>query len=231
MIFLAISVTKKLDHNKGSLSHEVEIGADPLGNLQRLSNALESMTGKMAEVEQKLANVEHQLETAKVEVTKPFVKEQELSEKLERLSELNALLNMDEKGEDCIGMDGEEPQTGEAKEDSKVEKQPETEGQSKEEVKTEKPFQTGEQAQVPDEKLVDGIVANEPFKPVTNLPMKDGIAGHGEEKKSADGVKGRVSVKEKLAEMSAKIGRDKAYGQKKAENTDIKKNKGKEESL
>lgn len=35
---------------KGSLSHEVEIGADPLGNLQRLSNALEGMTGKMADV-------------------------------------------------------------------------------------------------------------------------------------------------------------------------------------
>ena len=66
---------------KGSLSHEVEIGADPLGNLQRLSNALEGMTGKMADVEQKLSNVEHQLETAKVEVTKPFAQEQELSEK------------------------------------------------------------------------------------------------------------------------------------------------------
>ena len=64
---------------KGSLSHEVEIGADPLGNLQRLSNALEGMTGKMADVEQKLSNVEHQLETAKVEVTKPFAQEQELA--------------------------------------------------------------------------------------------------------------------------------------------------------
>lgn len=60
---------------KGSLSHEVEIGADPLGKLQRLSNALEGMTGKMADLEQKLSNVEHQLETAKVEVTKPFAQE------------------------------------------------------------------------------------------------------------------------------------------------------------
>lgn len=48
-------------------------------------------------MEQKLANVEHQLETAKVEVTKPFAQEEELAEKLERLAELNALLNMDEK--------------------------------------------------------------------------------------------------------------------------------------
>ena len=125
-------------------------------------------------------------------------------------------------------MEGEEP---EAKEDSEVEKQPKTEGQSQEEVKTEKTFQTGEQAQVPDEKLVDGIVADEPLKPVTNLPIKDGIAGRGEERKLADGVKERVSVKEKLAQMTARIGRDKAYGHKTAENTDIKTNKGKEESL
>ncbi len=51
--------------------------------------------------------MEHQLETAKAEVDKPFPQEAELSEKLERLAELNALLNMDEKGDDAIGMDDE----------------------------------------------------------------------------------------------------------------------------
>ena len=45
--------------------------------------------------------------TAKAEVDKPFPQEAELSEKLERLAELNALLNMDEKGDDAIGMDDE----------------------------------------------------------------------------------------------------------------------------
>ena len=93
---------------KGQLSHEAEIGADPLGNLQRLSNTLEAMSGKMADVEQKLSNVEHQLETAKVEVTKPFPQEAELKEKLERLSELNALLNMDEKGDAAMVMGNDE---------------------------------------------------------------------------------------------------------------------------
>ena len=83
---------------KGQLSHVVEIGADPLGNLQRLSNVLENMAGKKADIEQKLSNVEHQLETAKIEVEKPFAQEKELEQKQERLSELNALLNMDEKG-------------------------------------------------------------------------------------------------------------------------------------
>ena len=41
------------------------------------------------------------------EVTKPFAQEAELAEKLERLSALNALLNMDEKGNDGIDMDDE----------------------------------------------------------------------------------------------------------------------------
>ena len=98
---------------KGQLSHEVEIGADPLGNLQRLSNALEAMNRRMGIVEEKLANVEHQLETAKVEVTKPFPQEAELSEKLERLAELNALLNMDEKGDAAVAMEDDEPENSE----------------------------------------------------------------------------------------------------------------------
>ena len=46
----------------------------------------------------KLSNVEHQLETAKAEVNRPFAQEAELSEKLDRLTALNALLNVDEKG-------------------------------------------------------------------------------------------------------------------------------------
>ena len=65
----------------------------------------------MTDVEQKLSNVEHQLETAKVEVTKPFAQEQELAEKLERLAELNALLNMDEKGDNALDMGDDEPES------------------------------------------------------------------------------------------------------------------------
>lgn len=98
---------------KGALTHEIELGADALGNLQRISNVLEGMGGKQSDMEQKLANVERQLETAKAEVTKPFEKEQELSEKLERLTELNALLNMDEKGDSAVAMEDAEPENEE----------------------------------------------------------------------------------------------------------------------
>ena len=94
---------------KGQLSHNLEIGSDPLGNITRINNALESMSRQLEEAQTKLATVEHQLETAKVEVTKPFAQETELAEKLDRLSALNALLNMDEKGDNAIGMDDDTP--------------------------------------------------------------------------------------------------------------------------
>ena len=92
---------------KGQLSHNLEVGSDPLGNISRINHALESMPKQLMEAQTKLETVEHQLETAKVEVTKPFAQEAELAEKLERLSALNALLNMDEKGNDGSDMDDE----------------------------------------------------------------------------------------------------------------------------
>ena len=84
---------------KGELSHNFELGSDAFGNITRLHNVLAGMAGELSEAETKLNNVAHQLETAKMEVQKPFPAEEELKEKMERLAELDALLNMDEKGE------------------------------------------------------------------------------------------------------------------------------------
>ena len=84
---------------KGELSHNFELGSDAFGNITRLHNVLDGMAGELSEAETKLNNVAHQLETAKMEVQKPFPAEEELKEKMERLAELDALLNMDEKGE------------------------------------------------------------------------------------------------------------------------------------
>ena len=92
---------------KGAMSHPMEVGTDPLGNITRINNALEAMPAQLEEAQTKLSNVEHQLETAKAEVNKPFAQEAELSEKLDRLTALNALLNMDEKGNEAIEMDDE----------------------------------------------------------------------------------------------------------------------------
>ena len=103
---------------KGQLSHNLEIGSDPLGNIARINHALESMPKQLSEAQTKLETVERQLETAKVEVEKPFAQEAELAEKLERLSALNALFNMDEKGDDALGMDDVPEEESEGQETS-----------------------------------------------------------------------------------------------------------------
>ena len=90
---------------KGKCSYKLEIGKDPAGNIQRIHNAFSSIERKLAESEQKLETVQQQLATAQEEVKKPFPKEAELNEKMERLSELNSLLNMDEKGNETIMAD------------------------------------------------------------------------------------------------------------------------------
>ena len=82
---------------KRKCSYLIEMGKDILGNLQRISNALGGIEKKMEETEQKLETLQKQLETAQEEAMKPFPKEKELQEKMERLAELNSLLNMDEK--------------------------------------------------------------------------------------------------------------------------------------
>ena len=119
------------------------------------------MTGKMETVAQKLENVEHQLETAKVEVTKPFAQEAELAEKLERLTELNALLNMDEKGGDGIDMDDEPEHDGE-----------------QEELDTE---EMGHDAEA---------VADAPSRPQVNRTVSEKVAEHGKERMLADSPRG-----------------------------------------
>ena len=77
--------------------YRVSLGSDENGNIIRINNALEAIPQKLEEAERKLETVQGQLKNAVEEVKKPFPKEVELNQKLERLSELNALLNMDEK--------------------------------------------------------------------------------------------------------------------------------------
>ena len=59
-------------------------------------------------MERRLETLQQQLAEAKEEVQRPFPQEAELNEKSARLAELNALLDMDEKGDDAaLGMDEE----------------------------------------------------------------------------------------------------------------------------
>ena len=82
---------------KGKMSHRVELGKDPRGNLIRIDNALAGMETRLARVQEKLDSLYAQMDTAKAELGKPFPQEQELKEKSARLAQLNIELNIDDR--------------------------------------------------------------------------------------------------------------------------------------
>ena len=86
----------------GQLRHVVTLGTDVFGNIQRMDNLLESLPLKEQACREKLSDLHNQMETAKVEVLKPFPREEELQTKLARLEELNALLNMDKREPEVV---------------------------------------------------------------------------------------------------------------------------------
>ena len=105
--FDAFAQTFKLTIKRQS-SYTIELGSDPAGNIQRILNALASIEKTLPQVERRLETLQQQLAEAKEEVQRPFPQEAELNEKSARLAELNALLDMDEKGDDAaLGMDEE----------------------------------------------------------------------------------------------------------------------------
>ena len=95
----------------GKAKYKVELGSDPLGNLTRIENELAKLPARLEAAQTKRAETIAQLETAKVEVQKPFTFEEELKEKSERLNALNIELNLDKK--DPAVLDAEPEQTEE----------------------------------------------------------------------------------------------------------------------
>ena len=125
----------------------------------------------------------------------------QLAEKLERLSALNALLNMDEKGDDAIGMD-DTPEEGDG----------------------------GQEEETPGESEVEENAADAPIPyPIENARQGYMAGGRAQGMKAAaamaDKPAQKMSLKEKLEAFKMKAaggGRDKAMP---------KKTKDKEETL
>lgn len=92
----------------GQAKYKVELGSDPLGNLTRIENELAKLPARLEAAQIKLAETTEQLETAKVEVQKPFAFEEELKEKSERLNALNIELNLDKKDPAVLDAEPEE---------------------------------------------------------------------------------------------------------------------------
>ena len=92
----------------GQAKYKVELGSDPLGNLTRIENELAKLPARLEAAQIKLAETIEQLETAKVEVQKPFTFEEELKEKSEQLNALNIELNLDKKDPAVLDAEPEE---------------------------------------------------------------------------------------------------------------------------
>lgn len=81
---------------KGEFAHTGTLSDNPDGNITRLDNTLGRMEQWLQSKQEELEQVHNQLNIAKVEVTKPFDKAEELQEKVLRLAEVNRLLDMGE---------------------------------------------------------------------------------------------------------------------------------------
>ena len=87
---------------KGSLSRSVSLGTDAIGNITRIDNAIEKIPERLEAKNRELSTLEQQFATAKAEVEKPFDKEEELTEKTNRLNVLNGLLNVDKRENELV---------------------------------------------------------------------------------------------------------------------------------
>lgn len=93
---------------KGKYSHDITLGTDAIGNITRIDNSIDNLAEAVKRYENDLADVKKQLETAKVEVEKPFAQEGELKQKNARLNELNALLSVDKHEPEFVGGEPDE---------------------------------------------------------------------------------------------------------------------------
>ena len=97
----------------GKLGHQVNLGTDVFGNIQRIDNAIDGFAARQQEYRVRLEDTNKQLEAASEEIKKEFPQEGELREKMQRLANLDSLLNMDRRGNNAVDVsapeDGELP--------------------------------------------------------------------------------------------------------------------------
>jgi len=93
---------------EGTLSYRIDLGEDVYGNITRMDNALASIPARKQGYERTLTELHDQERNLKEELEKPFPQEDELREKTDRLTELDALLNLDKHESDTIGEEDED---------------------------------------------------------------------------------------------------------------------------
>ena len=81
---------------RGAVSHRLDVGTSPEGNILRIENALAQIPKRLTDAKDHLATTQQQMVAAKAEIGKPFPQENELRTKSARLAELDAALNIDQ---------------------------------------------------------------------------------------------------------------------------------------
>ncbi len=86
-------------HITGKYHYTIELGANPIGNITRIDNALEGMEPALQRCRNQLEQLYQDFETAKAEYEKPWRYEEEYKTKLARQAELNIELDLNKQDE------------------------------------------------------------------------------------------------------------------------------------
>lgn len=84
---------------RGERLHAAVLGDSASGNITRLDNVIDGIPDELTVAKAMLEDFQRQEKASKEALGKPFEQEEELKQKNDRLEELNALLNVDEKPE------------------------------------------------------------------------------------------------------------------------------------
>ena len=93
---------------KNKTSRNIHLGSDVYGNIRRIDNSLSDFDSYINDDKAEIEDIKKQLEVAKVEVEKPFLKEDELKEKMQELEKLNISLNINEKEKQVLDTSNED---------------------------------------------------------------------------------------------------------------------------
>ena len=93
---------------RNKTNREIHLGSDVYGNIRRIDNSLSDFDSYINDDKQEIEDIKKQLEVAKEEVQKPFLKEDELKEKMQELDKLNISLNINEKEKQVLDTSNEE---------------------------------------------------------------------------------------------------------------------------
>ncbi|MFR1223495.1 helicase-related protein [Eubacterium sp.] len=102
---------------RGKTEYKAEMSTSPVGNMIKLDNLFNSLSENEEFLNKKIEQYKRDLESSKEEYEKPFAYEKELKDKLNRQSELNAMLDLEKSIDAKIICQPENEKSGKVAED------------------------------------------------------------------------------------------------------------------